>query len=680
MPSSGTEPGAGSLRAWAVQPSPSKISHGGGMASDAKSSADRASNSELISRRAVLSLGTTAAVGAMLAASNAGAKEVLNSVPLERAVRVTPCATNDLLRNPGKGYILYNLASTVTELWQIAAAGYAIHPWETVQPMSESLYNWDAFDNALRVCRSHGVKLTVGVLCADSSDNRPTDVPLWLFRAGAKYTRKKIWNYLTGKTYEKMIPEWNDPVFLEKLEGFVEAFAKRYDGHPEIEYVENRAYGNWGEWHQIDINTEPATEAVMRQMVDIYANYFTKTRLLIPCNPFFPSDWPELFARYAVDQRGYGLERLGLVTLPDCIYGVEYCYGKSPAKGEWQASYVDFKTTDRWSDEYIDKTFLVGKFSYYNLGYSGNDSAAYLSDKAGQIRYWANRMGYWFRLTEAYFPVNCGNGTQETVILNFRNDGVSPIYVRAWVKLALMDDDYNVLETAVLEEADPFNWVPGRTVTESHGFGFARRNGGTKLAVGLFTDADESNPSIRLGTLGRSNGWIVLNDAVGSDILVHFEDLPVAPPTRLGWFDLENAANGYASRSEIVDLSHRPRPEFPPIADYGGIRWGRGWITWFNRDYYSNGVRFNNYTVYKIDDHFRLPVGTILKSLKIGGAGTVELHSEGNPVRTFRPTETLAAYQTDWSVPSEMVTVYVDNNHGAGQVFFDDFLYGYPTR
>lgn len=632
-----------------------------------------------VSRRAILSATSGLAMALGLSSGKPNVSDNKPTLTSADGIRILPCDNNELIRNPGKGYVLYNLKTKAPELWNAAAAGYVILSWHAIQPFSENDYDWSVFDDALRSCRDHGINLTIGVLCADSSNNQKLDVPEWVFRAGAKYTNKKIWNYLTGVTYEKEIPVWDDPVFLEKLEKFVAAFAKRYDGRAGIEYVENRAYGNWGEWHQIDINTEPPSEAIMRRMVDIYADHFTKTRLVIPCNCFYPSDWPEPFARYAVDQRGYGLERLGLVTLPDCIYGLQYCYDKGPAKAEWQSWYREYKKTGRWSDEYLDKTFLVGKFSYYNLGYWGDDSELYMEDKSGQIRYWANRMGYWFRLAEAYFPANLGNGLTETIVLKFRNDGVAPIYIKAYLKLAMMDSSYNVLHTTVLSGADPFGWKPGKVVTESHAFSFPYQESGTKLGVGLFTDPSLSQPDIKIGTAARrADGWHVLNDLIGTDTLVHFEDLPIEPATRLGWFGDDNSINGYAAQSKILHLDHKARPDMPSVPTYGGIQWGRGWVTWFNRRFYANGVRFNDFTVYKVGNHFRIPVGTVLKSLKLAGGGRVELASDGNPTRTFSPGKDLAAYDTHWVIPAAVVTVSVENSDGSGQVFFDDFVYGYP--
>jgi hypothetical protein len=601
-------------------------------------------------------------------------------------ITVFPEDSNEVLRNPGKGYILYNARNEVPELWQLAVAGYARIDWHMLQPKSENEYDWSAIDVPLEACKKHGLKMTFGIMNANSV-NPGLDVPQWVYDAGAKYVEKRIHNYLKDVWYErKRFPIWDDPVFLEKLDNFVAALAARYNGDPDIEYIENRAYGNWGEWHQIDIDTTPPSDATLRRIVDMYADRFTRTRLIIPTNTVCQSDLPEPFAQYAVDQRGYGLKREGLVTLPDSMYGVQYCDGKAPAEGEWQSSYRDFQQTGRWSDEYIDHTFRVGKFTYYNLGYFGGDSAAYWADKAEQIRYWANRMGYWFRLTEASYPANLGNGSTETVVLKFRNDGIAPIYIRAHVKLALLDEAYNVLHMKTLEGVRPFDWKPGKVVVETERFSFPHEAKGRKLALGLFTDTSLAGPDIKLGTAGRRpDGWYVLSDMVGSDTLVHFEDL--AEKTPIGWFaksdtNSEQAAVGVPFH---VHFDVTPRADVPPIRTYYGIDWGRwGWITGFDRAAYTMALRFNVTPGYKgiYRGTFALPAGKVLKRLRMKGGGTVEMSSDGNPTRTFKLGDSFELYVTGWNTAARDVTVVVHNPTGGGiwAILFDDIVYGDVSR
>jgi hypothetical protein len=117
-------------------------------------------------------------VGEANVAGISNARENEPASPSVNSVRILPCDSNELIRNPGKGYVLYDLETKVPELWNTAVAGYVIRSWQTIQPSSENNYNWSVFDGPLGSCRDHGIQLTIGVLCADSSDNQPLDVPL----------------------------------------------------------------------------------------------------------------------------------------------------------------------------------------------------------------------------------------------------------------------------------------------------------------------------------------------------------------------------------------------------------------------------------------------------------------------------------------------------------------------
>ena len=46
-----------------------------------------------------------------------------------------------------------------------------------------------------------------------------------------------------GKTQ----PYYDNPVFLEKLDKFIEAFAKEYDNPDEVDYIDAYGLGRWGE-------------------------------------------------------------------------------------------------------------------------------------------------------------------------------------------------------------------------------------------------------------------------------------------------------------------------------------------------------------------------------------------------------------------------------------------------
>ena len=71
--------------------------------------------------------------------------------------------------------------------------------------------------------------------------------PEWVEKAGAKG-----YNFTPGQLDENGAfwePDYNDPVFLEKLDHFLAAMAARYDGNPEVAFIDVGSFGVWGEGH-----------------------------------------------------------------------------------------------------------------------------------------------------------------------------------------------------------------------------------------------------------------------------------------------------------------------------------------------------------------------------------------------------------------------------------------------
>lgn len=73
-------------------------------------------------------------------------------------------------------------------------------------------------------------------------------VPSYVYEAGA--TESPIDD--EGKTQ----PYYDNPVFLEKLDKFIEAFAKEYDNPDEVDYIDAYGLGRWGEGHGLVLKSK----------------------------------------------------------------------------------------------------------------------------------------------------------------------------------------------------------------------------------------------------------------------------------------------------------------------------------------------------------------------------------------------------------------------------------------
>jgi hypothetical protein len=427
-------------------------------------------------------------------------------------ITVYPTENLSILKNPNRGFFVYGAnggiaANKFTQgVWDRTSVGNVRCDWSVLEPL-EGKYDWSMVDNSIAACASKGSKLALGVMCAsvNSSTNFTQSTPLWVFDAGAKYTIE-----CGGKA---KIPVWNDQIFKAKLQDFITALKSRYDGNSNIAFIDVRSFGNWGEWHLGGMpSSKDIPQADKNSLVDMFGAFKSNIMMLTNGAYLEPS------AQYALDTYKMGIRRDGTVNPRDTDYAraLSFAYDKVPATAEFYSNYSTYKNSN-WPSFAInfEQTIRDGKPSY--MGMSAWDENTFYAEQSNLIDRWVNRVGYWLKIVKASYPQDLGNGSKGTFTMKVKNDGVAPLYPNkeniGYVKLALMDDDKNVLQTVKLENVNPFNWKPGEYKDESVSFAFDKDAKGTKLAVGVFTDDSLANPDVKLGINGTTvNNWHILND------------------------------------------------------------------------------------------------------------------------------------------------------------------------
>jgi len=81
-------------------------------------------------------------------------------------------------------------------------------------------------------------------------------------------------------------------VFLTKIQAFIAAFGKRYDGNPNLAFVDIRDYGNWGEGHigMLGHNSKlvlTSSASLQQNYLLPYVTAFPHTQLVPDGNPKF---------------------------------------------------------------------------------------------------------------------------------------------------------------------------------------------------------------------------------------------------------------------------------------------------------------------------------------------------------------------------------------------------------
>ena len=427
-------------------------------------------------------------------------------------VHVYPKESKAYLLNPGKGWIIYaSFANASPSAWEKASVGYARFNWKDIHT-ADHTFDWQRIDSMRAECVQRGKRFAFGIMpvCVNAKDSYAS-MPLWVVDAGARH-------YVATGTKDCQVPVWDDPVFIEKMAQLVTALTERYNGDPAIEFIDCRTFGNWGEWHLGGLGGNDPGDTIKRQFIDQWAG-FDQTHIVVPISGGTGMS-PGGYGVYARDTYQFGAREDSSEHRPRWQTCVSFL-NRGPAVAEWSFPYEQIKkgqgwTREIWQDDMLPGQIEGSRYSYQPLGeWNGTNADTFLSEKGPLVDEWQNKMGYWFKLTEASYPHDLANGTTGRLSFKMRNDGVAPIYIkgnRAVVKAALLDDGMNVLAMTTLAGVNPFDWKPGEAVTSQAEVSFPRQAQATKVALGVFSKEALTNPDIKLGTdHGTALNWYVLS-------------------------------------------------------------------------------------------------------------------------------------------------------------------------
>lgn len=221
-----------------------------------------------------------------------------------------------LLRNPCCGWGLYDDAAgevadadTYWAQQDAAALRYASFfyvrwRWSDMEP-EEGKYAWlydENYKNLIQGALDRGLKLAFRVY-NNGIDNLRPGTPSFVKDAGAR-------GYYTARG-NHWTPYIDDPVFREKLENFIRAFAKEYDNPEIVDFIDGVNVGSWGECHGIELEnvTQEKSDETLNWITSLYSKYFKNVILVMPmCSQFGNSS--EM--RIAVEKNGYAFRRDGL--------------------------------------------------------------------------------------------------------------------------------------------------------------------------------------------------------------------------------------------------------------------------------------------------------------------------------------------------------------------------------
>ncbi len=413
---------------------------------------------------------------------------------------IQPASDDTMLVNPGKGWVQYYGTDKYTK--EFIGIGYTRCCWSDVEP-KENAFDWRPVDDFIKWFKADGKKIAHGVMSISTGIRKEYVTPKWVFDAGAEAL--SIPDESSPTKHQFIVKHWDDPVFVKKLGEFVAAFGKRYDGNPDIAFLDIRDYGNWGEGHVGFLGVDLAPPEVYKTCyLQPYITAFPHTQLIVP----WGHGGYDAVYDWAIAQ-GAGIRRDGILSKwskdgSECLRA----HGHAPAVFEYCDSYSETKKNGNWSTESLLHYVECGKPSYMQW-----DANVY-RENSEFCRKLGNKIGYHFVLQRAVLPREIKSARSFELQLRWLNDGITYLYEPCHVAVGLLDENDNVVRQQWLTDSAPKKWSPNEAVTENLKATFQDVPAGSyKIAIAMFTDQKAAHPDYRLGIQGRTaTGWYVLHD------------------------------------------------------------------------------------------------------------------------------------------------------------------------
>lgn len=430
---------------------------------------------------------------------------------------VSPLAFDGLLTNPGMGVASFHDGyGQKPTLAQYPDTGFEYERfyWSELEPQ-EGVYNFALIDNAFAVAARHQPAMNVGLrFMALDEPLTGSKIPAWLIAKGIK--GQWVENHKT------FVPDLSDPTFIAYAQKLIGAMGKRYDGNPELAFIDIGMVGSWGEWHNSNFPDVPKlldkyTPAQLNRYVDMHFDSFPKTPkvMLISGGDSLAwasrrsagwradcwGDWRNFSAEWSHMRDDYP-QRLAAAQAAEP--GFNDSWKRAPVSLEICGYMTEWQTVQHYTRAEVQATFdwaLQQHASTLNIK-SRPIPTEYrdIVDKA------LLRIGYRYRVSKLTFDTPLQIGQPLTLTVNWRNDGVAPAYLAYPVQWRVV----NAAGTTVLKQKtqdDIRRWLPGDIQSRVVLALPATLPAGNYSLQTAITDA-QGAPRVQLANKGKTtDGW-----------------------------------------------------------------------------------------------------------------------------------------------------------------------------
>ena len=395
------------------------------------------------------------------------------------AAVVEPRNTDEVLTNPGMGIVHFYYSSRIWAYGAQQVPGdvldwmpgtsviYMRLPWCYLEP-EEGVFRWDIIESKVRPWLKAGKKVAFRISC---QDHTIVSTPKWVLDKGVK---GEYYHYKNDPKNALIFePRWDDPILLAEYEKFLNAFAKRYDGNPDVAYVDLGSFGLYGEGHSPVLSKlredDPAEfDRLCRLHLDMLRRAMPRTQLVVSddvggggwilgswwsgvkSNRFFKPDpkdpekprlslYDSPILAYA-RSIGYGFRDDSIMCNPQIPWASDH-FGRIFARERPVVIETGHITkrfeTESWKPEYLRTCIEDYRASYISIhGFPD----LYWKTNKHVWKDFANRLGYRFELRKVEYPETVKVSERVRIASTWVNVGVAPEYADSSLTWSLLNE------------------------------------------------------------------------------------------------------------------------------------------------------------------------------------------------------------------------------------------------
>ncbi|MFC1538677.1 DUF4832 domain-containing protein [Candidatus Latescibacterota bacterium] len=445
----------------------------------------------------------------------------------QNRVVVRPEDNGKALVNPMMGWVLHYYdnspknygsrlepSNTLDEFPGLAVI-YLRIAWSYLEP-EEGKFTWSLLDTPSQRWIDKGLRVALRLTCSETGIRYAT--PEWVMKAGAKgyyFSRGKVDE--NGSNWE---PAFDDPIFLVKLNNFLTAAAARYDGNPNVDFIDVGTFGAWGEGHTIATTRLRYPPETIMTHIDMHTKLFRNTLLVaVDDFSFLDTDFNDLSREDNRHNKNpqtsksidYAANK-GLTLRDDSILvqGPPWEYFSAEmAQKFWPNHPVILESehygSSKRSDAWGDGSAYLRAVEEYHASYASIHwwPDEFMNEQIDLINKINIRLGYRLNLKECMWSDTITLSDSLVIESQWANVGVAPCYPGGYMAITLKDEQggivavltdetFNVQSLSVGPPGEP----PVRTLISTFRWAMNMKKGTFSLFVSV--GQRDGTPSIAL--------------------------------------------------------------------------------------------------------------------------------------------------------------------------------------